>query len=267
MAHVAALYRYPVKGFTPESCETLTVQPDGRIEGDRVLGFRLRDAAPAAILEDGREWWPKREMVCLQEYPGIARMRLRYDDEARRVTITIDGSVLVEAGLDDAGRASLAEAVGEYTCALPEAGRVRREGALPLILEGDGVAARFQDRPRGFVTLHGRGSLLQLAEALKQPDLDETRFRSNIAVDGLEPWAELGWSRRVRVGEVEFNVDNTVIRCLATHANPETGNRDAEVLTTLTRTFGHERLAFGVLMLPSNGGGTVRLGDEVELLG
>mgnify|MGYP006142283033 CR=1 FL=1 len=27
----SALYRHPVKGFTPESCEALTVLPDGRV--------------------------------------------------------------------------------------------------------------------------------------------------------------------------------------------------------------------------------------------
>ncbi|MCK9486357.1 MAG: MOSC domain-containing protein [Dehalococcoidia bacterium] len=266
MPRVAALYRYPVKGFTPESCESLTVQPDGRIQGDRVLAFRLQDA-DTVTLEDGSEWWPKREMICLQEYPGIARMRLRYDDAARRVTLTVGGAVLAEGGLDEAGQRVLTEAVAEFTRVLPEAARVRRPGALPLVLEGDGVSARFQDRPRGFVTLHGRGSLQELAQALGQPDLDETRFRSNIAVEGLAPWSELGWTGRVRVGAVEFNFDHTVIRCLATHANPDTGERDAEVLTTLTRTFGQEQPAFGVLMLPSDGGGTIRVGDEVEVLG
>jgi hypothetical protein len=39
MPRVAALYRYPVKGFTPEECETLTVLDAGRIAGDRVLGL------------------------------------------------------------------------------------------------------------------------------------------------------------------------------------------------------------------------------------
>src|SRR5690606_29912832 len=128
-------------------------------------------------------------------------LRLRYDDEARRVTITADGSVLVEARLDEPGRAALEEAVGDYARALPEAARVRREGALPLVLEGDGVTARFQDRPKGFITMHGRGSLHELANALGQPELEETRFRHNIAVEGLEPWAELEWSGRVRIGD------------------------------------------------------------------
>lgn len=266
MPQVAALYRYPVKGFTPESCEALEVQADGRIRGDRVLGFRAADAN-GRTLEDGTTWWPKTEMVCLQEYPGVARMRLRYDDDRQHVTITVDGDVLVEGSLDDEGRARLEAAVGEYTRGLPEAKRLRQEGALPLVLEGDGVTARFQDRPRGFITLHGRGSLVALAEALGQPDLDEARFRSNIAVDGLEPWSELEWAGRVRVGEVEFTFDHTVIRCLATHANPDSGERDAEVLTTLTRVIGQEQPAFGVLLLPTNGGGTIRVGDEVEVLG
>ena len=39
MPHVVALYRYPVKGFNPEECETLTVLDEGRIAGDRVLGI------------------------------------------------------------------------------------------------------------------------------------------------------------------------------------------------------------------------------------
>ena len=43
MPRVAALYRYPVKGFTPEECETLTVLDEGRIAGDRVLGIRFAD--------------------------------------------------------------------------------------------------------------------------------------------------------------------------------------------------------------------------------
>ncbi|MEX2032185.1 MAG: MOSC domain-containing protein [Dehalococcoidia bacterium] len=268
MPHVAALYRYPIKGFTPESAETLTVQADGRIQGDRVLAFRLSSVPEPRVLEDGSSWWPKQHLISLQDYPGVARLGMRYDDASLTVTVTSEGATLVEAGLDGSGRARLAEAIGDYAKLLPEARRLREPDALPLVVEGDGVHARFQDRPRGFVTLHGRASLLSLGEALDDPAIDERRFRSNIAVDGLEAWAELGWAgRRIRVGEVEFTFENLVIRCLATHANPETGERDAEVMTTLTRTFGHEQPAFGILMLPSNGGGTIRVGDPVEVLG
>lgn len=267
MPHVAALYRYPIKGFTPESPPSLTVQPDGRIRGDRVLAFRLANAPEPRRLEDGSAWWPKQHLLSLMDYPGIARLGMRYDDATQALTVTHDGAPLVEGVLDETGRERISAAVGEYARALLEARRLRAPDALPLVLEGDGVSAHFQDRPRGYVTLHGRGSLLALGDALGDTDLDERRFRSNIAVDGLDAWAELGWSGGIRVGEVEFVFDHTVIRCLATHANPDTGERDAEVMTTLTRTFGHEEPAFGILMLPTGAGGTIHVGDEVTLLG
>ena len=47
MPKVIALYRYPVKGFTPEPMERITVLPGGRVEGDRVLNFRFADAPVA----------------------------------------------------------------------------------------------------------------------------------------------------------------------------------------------------------------------------
>src|SRR5919198_5458369 len=79
MPRVAALYRYPVKGFTPEECETLTVLDDGRIAGDRVLGIRFADTAAA---DDA--WSRKTEMVALMNTPGLARLHLRFEQEARR---------------------------------------------------------------------------------------------------------------------------------------------------------------------------------------
>src|SRR2546427_5172678 len=79
MPHVAALYRYPVKGFTPEACDTLTVLDDGRIAGDRVLGIRFADTAAA-----DEAWSKKTEMVALMNTPGLARLHLQFDARGHR---------------------------------------------------------------------------------------------------------------------------------------------------------------------------------------
>jgi uncharacterized protein len=39
MPRVVALYRYPLKGFTPEKCDTLTVLSEGRIAVTGFSGF------------------------------------------------------------------------------------------------------------------------------------------------------------------------------------------------------------------------------------
>jgi hypothetical protein len=57
-----------------------------------------------------------------------------------------------------------------------------------------------------------------------------------------------------------------VTRCLATHANPVDGTRDAPVMPTLLRLYASERPTFAVMMT-SERGGRVRVGDRVEAPG
>ena len=265
-ATVTALYRYPVKGFTPEPRDQLDVLASGRIAGDRVLAFLLGDAPDAPKLVEGDGWWPKAHMLALVNTPALARLALRYDEGARRLVIAEGARVVVDATLDQAGRARAAAAVGAWAAAQPEQPDLSRAGRLPLRLIGDGVTARYQDSDIGRVSLHGRGSLRALRVALEDPALDERRFRSNIVLDGLVPWEEFGWTgRAVRVGGVTFDVLRTATRCLATHADPSAGVRDRDVMGTLVRAFQQDAPSFAVMMLPREGG-TVRLGDAVAVL-
>lgn len=273
MARVLALFRYPVKGFTPEPREELVVQSDGRIAGDRVLAFRFADAATPEE-RDGLDYWPKSKGLALQDCPSLAALRLSFDDVALRVRIENADGVLVEAGLDDSGRARLAEAITEYVLASPDAKLLRRAHRLPLAVVGDGVRARFQDRPRGYVTVHSTASVADLGEALGEP-VDHRRFRSNVVIGGVEAWEELAWDGEVQIGEVRLHAEGPIVRCMATHANPDTGVRDLPVLKTLTAALGQKEPTLGrLLLLPgvsgavddgSGRGGVIRVGDEVRI--
>jgi uncharacterized protein YcbX len=56
------------------------------------------------------------------------------------------------------------------------------------------------------------------------------------------------------------------VRCLATQASPETGERDRPILTTLTRSFGQENPTFAIALVPE-AAGAIRVGDEVVVEG
>ena len=103
---VAALYRFPVKGFTAEKCEALSVVDGGRVAGDRVLGVRF---ASSAIPDNA--WSTKHESVALVNTPGLARLHLEFDHETPRLRLNLNGAVLVDEMLDDAGRKRIASAV------------------------------------------------------------------------------------------------------------------------------------------------------------
>lgn len=230
--------------------------------GDRVLGFRFANTGVPDDL-----WTPKANMLVLMNTPGLARLEVRLDDAAGRLLLRLEGRPLADEPLDAEGRVRLASTVAEYALGLdinPLAGHPER---LPLRLVGDGLVPRYHDSRVGEVSLHGRGSLQALAFALGDPQLSELRFRSNVAVEGLSPWEELGWvGRRIRVGQMEFRVTRPKVRCLATHANPATGRRDRQVLATLTAAFGRDDPLFGVAMLPAAGAGEIRVGDAVTVL-
>jgi uncharacterized protein len=261
MPHVVALYRYPVKGFTPEECETLTVLDEGRIAGDRVLGVRFADTEAA---DDA--WSRKIGMVALINTPGLARLHVRFDETAFRLQISFGTAVLVDEALNPEGRKRIGAVLADYVLKLGENPLTGHPERLPLRVIGDGRAPRYHDEEAGRVTLHGRGSLQALQAALGN-EVSELRFRSNIAVDGLAAWEEQSWvGRKIRIGAVEFDVVKPKTRCLATHANPKTGERDLPILTTLIQKIGQETPTFAVAMLPSGAGGQLRVGDQVTIL-
>jgi len=184
---VVALYRYPVKGLTPEACETLTVLEEGRIAGDRALGFRF---ASCAVPDEA--WSKKYEFVALVNTPALARLEVGLDHRAMRLRLVSDHGLLAEDALDERGRRRIAAALQDYVLTLAENPLAGHPERFPLRLVGDGVRPRYQDSEAGRVTLHSRESLASLAAASGDETLDERRFRTNIVIEGLHAWAEQG---------------------------------------------------------------------------
>ena len=260
MPKVVALYRYPVKGFTPERVQQITVLPGGRVAGDRVLNFRFADAPVADTA-----WCRKYHGVVLANTPALARLNVRFDERAQRLTIYAGTRMLADYSLDEPGRQRMVDAITEYVLSLDENPLKGQPEHLPLKLVGDGATPRYQDNEAGQVTLHSRESVASAGAALGDANLNELRFRHNIAIDGVAAWHEQSWvGDKLRVGSVVFETVVPKVRCLATHANPVTGERDLPVMQTLVKAFAQKEPTFGVGML-SAAGGEVRVGDTVVL--
>ena len=261
MPKVKVLYRYPVKGFTPELCEQITVLPGGRVAGDRVLNFRFADAPVADTA-----WCRKYHGVVLANTPGLARLNVRFEEATARLRIAFADHVLAEEALDEAGRQRLVDAVTGYVISLDENPLKEHPQRLPLKLVGDGIMPRYQDNQAGQVTLHSRESLASAGAALGDAGLSELRFRHNIVIEGVTAWEEQSWvGHKLRVGALDFETVVPKVRCLATHANPATGVRDLQVMQTLVRAFSQREPTFGVGMLASVGG-EIRIGDTVSVI-
>ncbi len=260
---VVALYRYPVKSLPAEPCDSLEIAEDGRVVGDRVLGFRFDDAGPPHDTEWRRKTW----FASLQHSPALALVRCGYDPQSRRLWLSPpDSDEVIEGSVDEVGdRLRIEHKFNEWYATLVDTPSAMGRRKLPLRLVGDGTSGRFHDTSAGLTTLHSRESLGELAKAAGLAEISELRFRSNIAIQGINAWEEFGWiGHDIRIGEVGFRVRKTVTRCLATHAEPATGERDIDVMGALTRVIGQSEPQFAVSVAARNPG-VISLGDEVTV--
>jgi hypothetical protein len=249
-----------VKSFTPERLDELHVI-DGKIRGDRVLGFRFADqGAP-----DDWSFRRKHNFVALSNTPGIPRLELTFDENSRVLSFNYEGESFATGSVDsDEDRLNLSEAIGEFVTTLDMNPLVGHPERVPLNLIGDGRTGLFHDFEEGGVTLHSTESLKALASHMST-DIDGRRFRTNIVVDGVDAWQELSWAGRIKVGESTFEISYVVPRCLATHANPVTGEQDQDVMESLMEANGFVEPTFAVLLKPVDRESVIRVGDSVTV--
>ena len=251
--------------MTPESVPALRLAADGRVEGDRVLGFRFNNAGDPSDWS----WQTKQNFVGLVNTPGLAALNVEFSEPTRTLRILAGSLPIAEGSIDDqADRLRISQLLTEFVLTLdvnPLEGHPERQ---PVVLVGDGVQPLFHDTPQGLVTLYSSESLKALGVELGEHDLDGRRFRTNVVISGVDrPFEELSWSGRyIQIGQTEFIVTKPVTRCLVTHANPTTGSRDHDVMNTLVRHFTPNAPQFAVTLQAVSGSFTVTSGDLVELI-
>ena len=114
--------------------------------------------------------------------------------------------------------------------------------------------------------LIGEASVAEVNARLEIP-VPMNRFRPNLVVSGSEAFAEDAW-KKIRVGETVFHLVKPCARCVLTTVDQATGVKDGkEPMKTLAsfRTF-DGKVLFGQNLIAENPGGTVRTGDDIEVL-
>lgn len=143
-----------------------------------------------------------------------------------------------------------------------------------LLFAGYDSARRVRNRPDvplafadGFpFLLIGQGSLDELNRRIGR-ELPMQRFRPNLVVAGVAPFAEDGW-KKVRIGEVVFSIVKPCERCVFTTVDPLTGEKspDQEPLRTLAKfRKTPDGVLFGQNVIAENAG-RIEVGMPVEIL-
>ncbi len=245
---LAQIYRYPVKGLSPEPLAGTMLAPGSGLPHDRrfALAHEATKFDPASP-----SWLPKTNFLMLMKNERLALLRTRFDEASAVLTIRRDGAIVVDAKIGEAsGRAIIEDFFASY---------MRDEtSGRPRLLEAP--SHMFSDVARQVVSIIGLASVRDLERAMRHA-VDPRRFRANFYVEGSEPWAEFDWvGHEFHIGKARLRGVKPIRRCAATNVDPESAARDLNIPRALQKHFRHVNTGIYAEILE---GGPVALGDRL----
>jgi uncharacterized protein YcbX len=249
--HIAALYRHPLKGFTPQPIDAAILTPGAHFPCDRL--YAVEDG-PSGFDAAAPRHLSKQRFTVLAKLPALARVVTHYDEDTGVLDARAEGQAPLSVHLTrPEGRIALARwltgFLGEDAC-----------GPLRVLAAPDGH--RFMDSRDGFVSVLNLDGVADLGRRLGRP-IDPLRFRANIHVQGWPAGSELAAvGRTLRLGAAALEVLSDTVRCAATHVNPRTGERDIDMVAEIFDQYGH---AYCGVYARVARGGPVRRGDPATM--
>jgi uncharacterized protein YcbX len=249
-AKIQSIYRYPVKGLTPEAMPHVTLTPGQPLPADRIYAI---ENGPSGFDPASPQYFPKTHFLMLMKNERLAALDTRYDEPGHTLTIRLNGADAARGDLrTPQGRAAIEDFFASYS-----------SGELsgpPKVLASEGHS--FSDVAAKVVSIINLASVAAVEGAVGAP-VDPLRFRGNFNVEGWPAWHEFDLlGQTLAIGEVRLKVVKRIVRCAATNVEPGTGIRDLQIPKTLAQVFGH--MDCGVYA-EVDAGGDVAEGDSIRL--
>lgn len=248
---IASLQRYPVKGLSPETLTQVALTKGDYFPGDRLFAI---ENGPAGFDPDNPQHQPKIKFLMLMRNESLARLKTRYLDSITTLFIEEGGREVARGDLSTREGRLAVEAF--FRRFMP--GELR--GPPKMLTAPEGF--RFTDSRRGFVSLINLASVRELENVVGAP-VAPLRFRGNIHLEGLKPWAEFDLVGQVltTASGLRLKVTKRIERCAATNVDPATGLRDLAIPKSLMKAYGHFDCGIYAEVLSD---GTLGTGDSLE---
>lgn len=226
-ASVISLHRYPVKSMLGEQVGELATDERG-VVGDRGWSVRTREGKIGSGKNTRR----------FAAVPGLQQVRAHLAETGVLVTLPDGGSHHVGSAVLQQRLSAL---VGQ-----------------PVRLAPESDVSHFDDGP---VSLIARASVEALAE-YRGEHVDESRFRSNLVLDGIASFHDEMWiGRQLCIGSAVLSVELPSPRCvMVDHATADLPSQPGNLLAV--GRLNEARLGVIARVVKP---GVVRLGDRVHV--
>jgi uncharacterized protein YcbX len=260
MAKIHSIYRYPIKGLTPEALPRAALAPGQTVPGDRLYAI---ENGPSGFDPAAPKYLSKTHFLMLMKNERLANLRTSFDQESHILTLRAPSlpSPASGGGEENEIRVDLRTAAGRATIeaffAAYCAGELR---GPPKIQHGGGHS--FSDVAKKVVSIINLASVAAI-EDMVGAAVNPLRFRGNLFISGWPAWSELDLvDKTLTIGRVHLKAVKRIVRCAATDVDPDTAIRDLEIPTTLMRRLGHADCGIYAEVIE---GGEIAPGDQIEI--
>ncbi len=242
-ATLSAIWRHPIKSVGREGLDQVALEAGAWLPFDRLWAVE-HDAAKATP-----GWRPKANFLRAVTGPALMAISARWD--APHLTLHHPDRSSITLDPDNPDSTGFIDWIGPlWPQDQPRPVRIVRAGG-----------AHLSDVPNPWVSVHTTASH-QALEARAGRALSIHRWRGNLWIDGTGAWDEFDWiGRKLRIGAVTLRVLERIGRCKATMANPDSGERDVDMLDLLRRGGNQDFGVYAEIL----SGGTMSLGDRAEV--
>ncbi|HEX7883487.1 MAG TPA: MOSC domain-containing protein [Afipia sp.] len=247
-AILTSIYRYPVKGLSPERLPHVTLASGQALPADRRYAI---ENGPSGFDPADPKYFPKNRFLMLMRNERLAGLQTRYDDANHVLTIGHNGAEAVRGDLETPeGRAAIESFFTENFA--PEL------KGPPKILAAPGHS--FSDVAAKVVSIINLASVSTVETMVGQP-VHPLRFRGNLYVSGWPAWHEFDLlGKELTIGDVRLKVIKRIVRCAAVNVDPVTAERDMNIPHALMQMFDHADCGVYAEVIA---GGTIATGDSV----
>lgn len=240
--NVTGIYRYPVKGLSPQRLAEVALDVGETLAFDRAWAI---ENGPGRFDPDAPRHLPKMAFLNLMRDERLATITTEFDEATTTLTVFRGGKQVTRGDLTTkVGRSLIEQFMAAY---MQDSLR-----GPPRIVSAPGHS--FSDVAAKCLHIINLATVADLERVMGRT-IDPLRFRPNVIITGAAPWAEFDWlGRELRLGTrgVRVKVTKRVVRCPATNVDPDTGARDADIPARLQLQWGHTH--FGVYATVSERG-------------
>jgi hypothetical protein len=228
IATIDAIYRYPVKGLSPQRMSRTHLAIGATLPADRLYAI---ENGPSGFDPAAPAYFPKQRFLMLMRNERLAALRTDYEEASHTLSIQWEGREAVRGDLRTTdGRLAIEAFFRRF---MPNDLR-----GPPKVLSGDGHS--FSDVAKKVVSIINLASVAAVETAIGSP-VDPLRFRGNLYVAGWPAWHEFSLlDTEIAAGpSARLKFIKRIVRCAATEVDPATAIRDLQIPRTLMDNFGH----------------------------